>query len=172
MVVQLSHHSIRRITQYGFTYLGLLFFIAIMGILMMSASTLWSVAQQREKERELLFVGLQVQQAIARYYERSPGSAKQYPHNLNDLLKDSRYLTTQRYLRKIYTDPMTNSKNWGLVIAPSGGIIGVYSQSQATPIKSSNFLYQHRAFEQAKTYADWKFVHIDQTVHDVLQKSD
>lgn len=147
----------------GFTYLGLLFLIAIMGISMAGASCLWSVSSQREKERELLFVGDQFRQAIGLYYERTPGVVKRYPQSLEVLLKDSRYVTTQRYLRRIYSDPMTGRAEWGVIEAPGGGIMGVYSLSKAASIKKGNFREVDRIFEGKEKYDDWKFVYIPQS---------
>lgn len=143
----------------GFTYLGLLFFIAIMSITLAMAATLWSFAQQREKERELLFVGHQFRRAIGLYYERTPGTVKRYPASLEDLLQDNRYVNTQHYLRRIYTDPMTQRQDWGMVPAPDGGIMGVYSKSGDHSIKTGNFLEQDRLLEGASKYSEWKFVY-------------
>jgi hypothetical protein len=47
----------------------------------------------------------------------------------------------------------------GLVEAPGGGIMGVYSPSEAAPIKSANFRERDQALLEAKTYADWKFTY-------------
>lgn len=145
--------------------MGLLFFIAIMGITLAMASTLWSFAQQREKERELLFIGHQFQHAIGLYYERTPGTIKRYPSRLEDLLEDNRYVTIQRYLRKIYRDPMTGTHKWGLVSAPSGGVMGVYSLSEDTAIKTNNFNDDNSALAGAKKYAQWQFVYLPKIQH-------
>lgn len=144
----------------GFTYLGVLFTISIMGITLAMASALWSFAQQREKERELLFIGHQFRLAIGLYYERTPGAEKKYPHRLQDLLLDNRYVTSQRYLRQIYRDPITGNQDWGLVPAPSGGIMGVYSKSETTPIKTENFKIEDSTLEGSKKYTEWQFVYI------------
>lgn len=144
----------------GFTYMGLLFFIAIMSITLAMAATLWSFAQQREKERELLFVGHQFRRAIGLYYERTPGTVKRYPASLEDLLQDNRYVNTQHYLRRIYTDPITQRQDWGLVPAPDGGIMGVYSKSSDASIKTGNFAEEDRLLEGAKRYVEWKFVYV------------
>ena len=119
--------------------------------------------RQREKERELLFVGNQFRLAIANYYGKSPGTVQKYPETLDNLLEDKRYLTVQRHLRKVFVDPMTNSHNWGLVPAPSGGIMGVHSLSEKHPIKTSGFATDNSLFRNAKKYSDWKFVYIPPT---------
>ena len=145
---------------HGFTYLAILFAIAIMGIALAAAGGFWHIAQKREKERELLYVGNQYRQAIALYYERSPGGGKQFPKTLENLLQDERQLTTQRYLRKLYRDPITNSKTWGLVEGPNNSIMGVYSLSEDAPMKQDNFEDRDKAFAGTVSYFDWKFVYI------------
>jgi hypothetical protein len=52
---------------------------------------------------------------------------------------------------------MTGKPEWGLVTAPGGGIMGVYSLSGMTPIKTSGFSERDRTFEGANHYSDWKF---------------
>ena len=89
--------------QRGFTLVAALIATALIGIGLATTGEVWSRTKQREMERELLFVGNQFRQAIADYYERSPGGAKQYPQTLEDLLQDRRYATTQRYLRLTFT---------------------------------------------------------------------
>lgn len=145
--------------QSGFTYLAILFAIAIAGILLAKAGIDWSQAGQREKERQLLFVGNQFRQAIALYYQRTPGAVKRYPVKLEDLLTDERYITPQHYLRKLYRDPITNSTQWGLDMAPEGGIMGIHSLSDAVPIKKANFDFSNVSFEGATKYSDWVFAY-------------
>ncbi len=65
---------------------------------------------------------------------------------------------TERYLRQLYPDPMTG-KEWGIVKAPTGGILGVYSLSDDKPFKTAGFKARDRAFEGAQKYSDWKFVY-------------
>src|SRR5262245_62344795 len=106
----------------GFTYLSLLIIVAITAGALAAAGAIHSQASQREKERELLFVGEQFRQAIALYYWRTPGGAHQYPQSLEALLEDKRWPVTQRYLRRIYRDPLTGTTDWGVVEAPGGGV--------------------------------------------------
>ncbi len=146
----------------GFTYLALLFTVAIMGVLLAAGSQVWQQAAQREKERELLFVGNQFRQAVGLFYQHTPppGAVKVYPLRLEDLLLDPRYPEKQRYLRKIYRDPMTGEANWGLVPAVGGGFMGVVSLAQDETLKKSNFSLADQAFEGSLSYAEWRFVYI------------
>jgi type II secretory pathway pseudopilin PulG len=143
----------------GFTYLALLFIVALMGVALAAGGVIWSVARQRDKERELLYVGGAFRKAIGSYYEGAPGSVKRYPVSFDDLLKDNRQLGTVRHLRRIYLDPMSSQPEWGIVRAPDGGIMGVYSKSNERPIKQTGFSLQEAAFESAQSYAEWRFIY-------------
>lgn len=142
--------------QRGIGYLLLLFIVAAMGGLLAGAGEVWQTAVQRERERELLFVGQQIRDAIVAYHSRSPGALKEYPKSLADLLKDKRFPVTVRYLRRIYRDPMTNSTEWGLVKL-GDGIIGVYSLSPGMPLKQDNFPIGLEAFIGRASYREWVF---------------
>jgi type II secretory pathway pseudopilin PulG len=145
--------------QGGFTYLAVLLIVAIMGAVLAATATVWHTMSQRDKEADLLFDGHEFRRAIGLYYERTPGAAKQFPKKLEDLLQDKRQVQLSRYLRKIYVDPMTGKKDWGLVKGPGDVIIGVYSRSDETPVKTGNFDEVDKEFEGASTLSDWKFVY-------------
>jgi type II secretory pathway pseudopilin PulG len=143
--------------QRGFTYLTILFVIAFMGIGLALTGEVWQSVALREKEAQLLYAGNQYRRAIERYYL---GGLRQYPRSLEDLLKDPRKPNTERYLRKLYFDPVTGSAEWGIVKTPDGtAIMGVYSQSELKPLKTAGFGVADRAFEGATKYSDWKFVY-------------
>lgn len=127
-----------------------------MGVVLAAAGELASHAGKREKEAELLFVGQQYRQAIASYYERSPGGAKRYPKAIEDLLLDRRMPGVQRHLRKPYRDPVTGG-DLALMEAPGGGIMGVYSPSPEAPAKTRNFALRDEGLLDAASYAEWKF---------------
>ena len=146
-------------SQEGFSYIGILLVIALVGVQLGLAGVVWSFAQARQKERELLFVGGQFRTAISQYYLNPKGPQKEYPRRLDDLLKDPRYPGTVRHLRKIYADPITGKKQWGLVKLPNGGIVGVYSLSEKEPIKTGNFRPADISFTRKQRYSEWKFVH-------------
>lgn len=146
--------------QNGFTYLGLLAFVAIMGISLAGAGVIWRTVQQREKEQELLFIGGEFRRAIGAYYEKTPGPVKKYPQSLEDLLTDDRQLVAKRYLRKIYVDPMTGKGQWGMVNAPAGGVMGVHSLSEDEPLKSGNFGAANKDLEGKRKYSEWLFVYV------------
>jgi type II secretory pathway pseudopilin PulG len=143
--------------QQGFTYVALLISMAIIGVGLAAKGIEWDRSTQHAREAELLFVGNEFRKAIALYYYRSPGPVQEYPQSLEDLLEDRRYPGTQRYLRRIYRDPMTGKLDWGLV-AIGGRIIGVYSLSTGQPIKSGNFSEANREFAEKNSYSEWQFI--------------
>lgn len=145
--------------QRGVAFLALLIVLATMGAALGAAGTLWHQVQQRAKERELLFVGLQYRRAIGQYYETSPVS-KAYPPTLAVLLRDERQPGMKRHLRRPYRDPLTNSGEWGLVPAPTGGIMGVYSLAAGRPIRQANFPAELGWQGGRPSYADWLFVYV------------
>lgn len=148
-----------RAKQLGVTYLAVLFLVGTMGLVWASVAVIWSTSNQREREQELLLVGGQFRDAIGQYYEKSPGTLKKYPESLEDLLKDNRQLGTQRYLRKVFVDPVTRTNKWGLVISPAGGIMGVHSLSDAVPIKRAGFSTADAELEGKSKYDEWAFVY-------------
>ena len=119
-----SHHSSVG-AERGFTYLGLLLAIALIGIGLTAASEVWVATARRQKMIELEWIGAQFVQAVGSYYEASPGSVKVYPSSLEELLEDPRYLTVRRHLRRIYANPFTGSTKWEPVRGPGGRLQGV-----------------------------------------------
>lgn len=154
----------------GFTYVGLLFAVVVFGLASVGAVRILASSERGERERQLLFVGHEFRQAIRSYYESGPG-AWRYPARLEDLLGDSRFPGVKRHLRRIYDDPITGQSEWGLIKAPEGGIMGVYSLSEREPLKRADFDAQDIGFDEpvfraAATkaplvyrYTDWKFLH-------------
>ena len=148
-----------RSTAGGFTFLSVLFFVAILGTGLTATAVSWRHAQQRANERELLAIGREFREAISLYYHRTPGSLKEFPRSLEALLRDPRYPYTQRYLRRLYRDPITGATRWGLVTEPGGGIVGVFSLSKESPIGQPKWMEVDPGSGSAKTYSDWKFVY-------------
>jgi hypothetical protein len=143
-----------------------LLWVAIGGAGLAALGTLWATARQHEDEAQLLFIGHQYRQAIARYYQRGSGMNNRYPPSIEELLKDSRNPGIERHLRRPWADPVTGEP-WELIPAPGGGIMGVRSSSSKRPLKLTNFDAVNAAFENLGqlrgadvTYADWEFVYL------------
>jgi len=143
----------------GFTYVGLLIAVAVLGVGLAAIGQVWRTAAAREKERELLFIGNEYRTAIMNYYAATPAGLVRYPRTLQDLLEDRRTRALKRHLRRIYPDPITGSDAWGFVPAPDGGIAGVFSRSEQRPLKIAGFIGADARFEDAEKYSDWKFAY-------------
>jgi type II secretory pathway pseudopilin PulG len=142
--------------QAGFTFIGLIAAIAVLGVLLSVVGQVWSFSAQRQKEQQLLYIGDQYRQAIGSYF--AAGST--YPLSLQDLLSDERSPVPRHHLRQIYRDPLTNDTDWILIKDPTGvGIMGVASSSKLTPIKRLRFEDIEVGFANKDCYCDWKFVY-------------
>jgi len=146
----------------GFTYLAALLLVVVMGIMLGAASRSWTMIMKREREKELLFRGAQIKDAIARW-NKGGGGVKPMPlRDLKDLLKDPRSTSSIRYLRRPYTDPLTNEE-WVPLIDQAKGIIGVHSSSEEEPLKQDFSDYpadstEFTMFGGKKKYSEWLFV--------------
>lgn len=142
----------------GFSLIGLLFVVAGLGVGMAALGTMWHTAAQREKERELLFIGDQYARAIESFWTipLPVGTPRRLPKHVGELLTDPRFPNTVRHLRRAWPDPMTGG-DWVLLRGGDGGIAGVASPSEDTPFKQANFPQRYARFEAAQRYRDWEF---------------
>jgi type II secretory pathway pseudopilin PulG len=147
----------------GFSYIGLLVLVSVMGIGLGATGVVFHHQAQREKEKQLLYVGEQFRRAIGAYFENSPGGAKRYPRTLADLLHDDRHTNLQRYLRRIYVDPMTGSADWVPIVAADGTIMGVHSAYAGVPVKNSGFPPGYEDFKEKNNYTEWIFQYVPDT---------
>lgn len=152
----------------GYTYIVVLVLLAVLSLA--SALTL-EVAEtnaRRTGEAELVAVGKEFERAFASYYRQSPGGSRRYPDRLEDLVRDPRLPGIRRHLRKLYPDPMGGQDAWGMVPAPGGGIMAVYSKAAGQPYRENLILAVSPSLpaaasapdtpaSQAMTYAEWRF---------------
>jgi len=144
--------------QHGVAYLWMLFLVFLLSLGLGKTLEVYSVSLQRQKEAELFYVANLYREAIKQFYLSSPGSLKQYPASLDDLLKDPRSLSTRRYLRRLYADPMTG-KPFAPVMSPQGGVWGVRSTLNKKPLKRSGFDDIYFSFANSDSYQKWQFVY-------------
>jgi type II secretory pathway pseudopilin PulG len=149
------HSGKRRAREGGFTYIGLLVLIAMIGFALSVVGQVAATTAQREREKQLLWVGHAYRDAIRRYVMQHA----RYPPALADLV-ESPTASGQpaHYLRRLYPDPVTQGADWVLVPALDGGIMGIASSSTKAPIKRAGFDDNDRGFGDAETYADWMFI--------------
>jgi type II secretory pathway pseudopilin PulG len=137
--------------------MGLLVMLALAGLALMGAVDFWTLQRQREREQQLLFVGDAYRQAIRHYYFGAPpGAPRSLPTRLEALLDDERYPMPVHHLRRLYADPLRDSTEWG-ELRVGNAIAGVYSLSDARPVKQAGFAAADSAFTGKASYREWIF---------------
>ncbi|MFZ6646006.1 type II secretion system protein [Undibacterium sp. TJN25] len=143
---------------YGFTYLALLIFLAIIALSSTAILQLGIIIQRRDAEDELLAIGIEFRNALISYAAVSPAGYATAPPDLQDLVKDMRFAIPKRHLRKVYIDTITGKQGWGIVMTTDKkGILGIHSLSERHPIKIANFPQELRGFENKTSYSNWVF---------------
>ena len=142
----------------GFSYLGVLILVAVLGLVGTASVKLAAVQHRRFAEQALLETGAAFSQALASYARATPAGQADAPPSLQDLLRDPRFPGTVRHLRKIYVDPMTGGNDWGLERdSDDASIISVFSLSCGKPIKIAGFDGRFPDFNGKPFYREWKF---------------
>ena len=147
----------------GYSFVELLIVTAILFILASAVMPLAQVASQRQRESELRAALRQVRTAIDKFKdavdngriaqtEIQPGS-EGYPPDLETLvdgvsIQNDQSGTKLKFLRRIPTDPMTNSTEWGLrayqdrpgaLAWGRGNVFDVYSKSGGTALDGTKY---------------------------------
>ncbi|HTH52643.1 MAG TPA: type II secretion system protein [Edaphobacter sp.] len=142
--------------QAGLTLIELIIVVAILSILATAAIPIARFQVRREKERELRRDLWEMRSAIDHYKDAADKGAFQvkadslgYPPDLQTLVDGVDVQgKTVRFLRKIPTDPMTNSTEWGLRSNQDdpdsdsfGGqnVFDVHSKSTGTALDGSKY---------------------------------
>ncbi len=145
--------------QGGFTYVGLLVLVAIIGLVGALTIKAGALMQRAAAEDELLHIGLEFSNALRSYEVATPAGQSRQPRSLQDLLKDPRFPGVRRHLRKIYIDPFTGHQEWGVLYSNEHGVIGVHSLSSARPLKIANFPSHVGLVGKRATLSSWVFFH-------------
>jgi type II secretory pathway pseudopilin PulG len=141
----------------GAVLMGLIVMLALTGLAMAQVGESMATTHKREKEAQLLWVGMQYRAALESYYLASPGPAKLLPAKLEELVLDTRFPQPVRHLRQLYADPMQPHQPWGLV-RRGNQILGVYSNAEGEPIRRRGLGSGLEALDNAVSYSDWRFV--------------
>lgn len=142
----------------GFTYLGLIILVAILGLVGAAGLKIGVLMQRRAAEQALLDIGTEFANALKSYAAASTRGQPQQPPSIQDLLKDPRFPGVRRHLRQLYVDPITGSAAWGVTYADGEtGVLGIHSLSPAQPLKVGNFPPWLAEFEGKSRYSEWQF---------------
>ncbi|MCC2962449.1 type II secretion system protein [Massilia sp. IC2-278] len=149
----------------GFTYVGMVFFVAMLGLVGAATLKVDTLLRRAAAEQDLLEIGAEFSEALRSYAAATPRGYPTAPPTLQDLLKDPRFPGTRRHLRKIFVDPVTGKDEWGIVYqGDKVGVLAVYSLSQAQPLKLANFDARFLNFENKEHLSEWKFTATGQGV--------
>jgi hypothetical protein len=143
-------------TSGGLVLIALLVFVFLASFAAMVAAESWTLALQREREAELLFIGDQYRRALESYWKMSPGPVKTLPTSVGQLLLDDRFPQPVMHLRRAYVDPMAGEDF--RLIKTGNVIVGVHSRSKDIPVKQANFPERYAQFESAGSYQQWRFI--------------
>ena len=114
-VVTQQHCQPDRTGEEGYNLVVLMVIITVMSVALSLALPLWSSQAKREKERELVFRGLQYAEAV-RVFQARHG---RLPTTLEELVE-----VEPRSIRQLFPDPMSENGKWGLLVqsqTPGGG---------------------------------------------------
>ena len=156
----------------GYNLVMLMVLVTALNVLVAAALPTWTSIEQREREEELIFRGLQYAEGI-RVFEARFGRK---PMRLDELAK-----VRPRSIRQLWVDPMTGEADWGLILDGTGGVpqpgtpggkdltggsglepsggpqgqvvaqgpfVGVYSRAEGEAIK---------VFDGKDAYSEWQF---------------
>ena len=116
----------------GFTLIELIVVLAIIATLLTLALPRYFSSLDRSKEVVLKENLYQVRDAIGKYY----GDKGKYPESLDALVTD-------KYLRKLPTDPITESTTTWVIVPPEdlqkGGMLDIKSGAQGKAMDGTSF---------------------------------
>ena len=154
----------------GYTYFGLLLAVLGASLAVSAGAALLGNEARRDKEVELMFAGDEIRRALELYHAKNADGPHPFPKKMEWLLRDPNQPSLQRYLRRIYRDPVHDqdvedasvasgpSGEWMVIVDANGQIVGVHSNSAREPLKRAGFPKRYEAFGQARRYSEWKFI--------------
>lgn len=105
-----------KIQQRGHFLLVAIVLVTVLSVALATVIQPIQTTRQRQKEQALIYRGEHIAEGIRRYYFQKG----RFPFDLEELVD-----TEPRFVRRIYTDPMTSEGDWNLVYLNQGDLEGV-----------------------------------------------
>jgi len=133
--------------------------VSVLTVFLLMAVPLWETVLQREAEEELLFRGRQYVTAIGLYLKN---------HN-NLHAQNFEILHLEKFLRRLYPDPMTDDGRWDMVfqdnsgaaakllVVPAGQAKAYFSRAVLIGVCSTSAETGFREYRGKKKYNEWAF---------------
>jgi competence protein ComGC len=141
----------------GYLLLSVMIGVLILSVFLLMAVPLWETEIRREREEELIFRARQYVRAIEMYTRK---------HN-NMSPQNFEILVLEKFLRKLYKDPMTDLGRWDavlqsvgakkLLIVPSGQMGRFLSRGILVGVCSMSPDTGFREYRGRKKYNEWAF---------------
>jgi len=148
----------------GFSYIVLLFVVALAGSALAAIGTQWQTLAQRQRELELLFRGLQLRDALQQYAAATPSGQAARPITLAALLSDERSTPPRHHLRRLWLDPFTGQADWVLLHDDAGHIVGLHSAALRPALRRHALPDGVTLVNDGRSVADWHFMPSNQFV--------
>ena len=134
--------------QSGFTLIGVLVLALVIGIAAAGIAPLYSTMVRSEKEHALRYRLNCIRRAIGRYNAHY----KKKPSELEELVKG-------KFLRQLYSDPMTGQPDWEIIQGKGLGIMDIKSSSTLEALgpspKKKTKEKQGGQADEKNTYNQW-----------------
>lgn len=98
--------------QYGYTYLLMLFVVALLGYTFALTGITWREGVIRDISDENAFILAAYAQALESYRLATPDGRSYRPQRLEELAEDNRRGSKQRHIRRLYKNPVTGRLDW------------------------------------------------------------
>ena len=144
--------------EFGYSLIIAIFAIAIFSIFLLLAKPLWETTIQRDLEEELIFRGKQYVRAIELFVKEK----RIYP-------KDLEILESEKFIRKLYKDPMTESGTWNyimldfsggrrsLLLVPEEMVPAYVTRANIIGVASTSPMEGFREYRGKRLYLEWAF---------------
>jgi len=143
----------------GYAMIALIIAISVLTVFLLMAVPLWETVLQRDAEEELIFRGRQYVMAIGLYLKK---------HN-NLYAQNFEILHLEKFLRRLYPDPMTADGRWDMVfqdnsgaaakllVVPAGQAKAYFNRAVLVGVCSASAETGFREYRGKKKYNEWAF---------------